>query len=137
MSEVKNKLKEIGEQLATQNNRMTANPMFCVQMQVCDMGYDASYCEDLCWYNSEAMEVVFENPNDDENWEECGYKLRWETVMVAFTEKGCEEYLELDGHNVKRQAHNGEVRIYANSFNRCPEMIAVRDYLLEIQNETN
>lgn len=124
-------LAEIGERLRTQDNRITENPMFCVQIKVRDTGYDIAYCDDRCWWNAGQLEVVFEKPDDLDGWEEFGYKDRWETVMVAFTEKGCEEYLALDGHNVKRRAHNGEVRIYVESFNRCSEMIAIRKFLLE------
>jgi hypothetical protein len=51
--------------------------------------------------------------------------------MVAFTERGCQEYLELDGHNVRHRAFRGEVRIYVESFRRCPEMLAIRAALLE------
>ena len=125
-----NKLVSIGSRLLTQDNRMTENPMFCVQIKVRDTGYDAGYCDDKCWWNVDQLECVYVEPENLDGWEEFGYKDRWETVMVAFTEKGCQEFLELDGHNVRRMAHNGEVRIYVHSFNRCPEMIAVRKDLI-------
>lgn len=35
-----------------------------------------------------------------------------------------------NGHNVKRRAHKGEIQIYVESFNRCPEMIAIREALM-------
>ena len=125
-------LKAIGERIRTQDNRCTQNPMFCVQIKVRDTGYDRDYTEGKCWWNAEAMKVVYEEPkNLNDGWTESGYKDRWETVMVAFTEKGCEEYLELNGHNDRRRAHNGEVRIYVESFSRCPEMIAIREELLK------
>lgn len=50
--------------------------------------------------------------------------------MVAFTEGGCQEYIELNGHNDRSRAHKGEIRIYAESFRRCPEMIAIREWLM-------
>lgn len=125
-------LKKIGEQIRTQDNRMTENPLFCVQIKVRDTGYDSAYSENKCWYSARELEVVYEEPKDLDGWEEFGYKDRWETVMVAFTEKGCQEYLDLNGHNNKRQAHNGDVRIYVQSFNRCPEMIAVRNELASL-----
>lgn len=123
-------LARIGNQLRTQDNRITQNPMFCVQKKVRDTGYDSAYSDDKCWWNAGRLEVVYKKPKNLNGWEEFGYKDRWETVMVAFTEAGCEEYLRLDGHNVRHSAHNGEVRIYVESFNRCPEMIAIREYLL-------
>lgn len=122
----------IGERLRTQDNRCTMNPMFCVQIKIRDVGYDADYSDNPCWYRNTGgdPEVVYDKEPDGDDWEMFGYKDRWETRMVSFTEKGCEEYLELNGHNDRRIAHNGEVRIYVESFNRCPEMIAIREALM-------
>lgn len=128
-------LTAIGERLRTQDNRITQNPMFCVQIKCRDVGYDSAYSDNRCWLDSANEQTVydddpdFKEPEGDE-WEEFGYRDRWETVMVAFTEVGCKEYLELNGHNDRSRAHNGEVRIYVESFNRCPEMIAVREWLM-------
>jgi hypothetical protein len=132
-------LAEIGARLRTQDNRITQDPMFCVQILRADTGYDHGYTEEFCWWNAEECTCLYDTPPDgwDEDggdrqsgWEKFGYKTRWETVMVAFTEKGCEEYLELDGHNCRSRAHKGQVRIYAESFRRCPEMLAIRAALL-------
>lgn len=123
-------IEQISERIKTQDNRSTMNPMFCVQIKVRDVGFDSNYSSNSCWHNSEQGETVYEEPDDLQGWEEFGYNDRWETVMVAFTEKGCEEYLDMNGHNDKRKAHDGDVRIYAMSFNRCPEMIAIRELLL-------
>ena len=125
-----NELASIGSRLLTQDNRMTQNPMFCVQIKVRDTGYDIRCCDNKCWWNVGRLECVYDEPENLDGWEEFGYKDRWETVMVAFTEKGCQEFLELDGHNVRRRACDGEVRIYVDSFNRCPEMIAIRKDLI-------
>lgn len=126
-------LNEIAERLHTQNNRITENPMFCVQIKVRDIGYNADYSDggNTCWRNFETDETVYEEPDDTDGWEEFGFVDRWETVMVAFTEKGCEEYLALDGHNCRSRAHNREVRIYVESFNRCNEMIAIRSAIMK------
>lgn len=126
----------ISEQLKTQDNRCTQNPMFCVQIKRRDVGYDSAYAANKCWNDSSNNKTIYNDDKDfkgepeGSEWDEFGYLDRWETVMVAFTEKGCEEYLRLNGHNDRRQAHNGEVRIYVESFNRCPEMIAIREALM-------
>lgn len=128
-------LLDISERLKTQDNRITEHPMFCVQIKIRDVGYDTAYCDNKCWHDGANQETVydddpdFKEPEGDE-WDEFGYRDRWETVMVAFTEGGCKEYLELNGHNDKRRAYKGEVRIYAESFRRCPEMIAIREALM-------
>ena len=134
-------LLDISERLKTQDNRITQHPMFCVQIKVRDVGYDWAYANSHCWRDSANEETVYDDDKDftparreelesSSEWDIFGYRDRWETVMVAFTEGGCKEYLELNGHNDKRRAHNGEVRIYAESFNRCPEMIAIREALM-------
>ena len=129
-------LPEISERLRTQDNRATADPMFCVQIKVRDCGYDATWVDNLCWRDDTLDEETrydddpgFVEPMDLK-WERTGYVDRWETVMVAFTERGAREYLELDGHNVRARAFRGEVQIYAESFRRCPEMLAIRTALL-------
>ena len=121
-------LAEIGARLRTQDNRMTDNPMFCVEEKQRDVGYDADYASRFCWHNFETGETVFDDAPgfvepDEDGWEKHGYVDRWETVMVAFTEEGCLEYLRQNGHNY------GETRIYVRSFNRCPEMLAIREAL--------
>ncbi len=125
-------LSEIGERLLTQDNRYTAEPMFCVQIKVRDIGYDVAYGEEYCWRDSANDLTIYnddpdfkEEPEGDE-WEQFGYVDRWETVMVALTEKGCEEYMERDGHNLRRMAFRSEIRIYVESFHRCREMIDLR-----------
>ena len=124
-----NTMQEIGDRIRTQDNRSTLHPMFCVQILVRDTGYDSAYGDDLCWYNAELCECVYKEPEDLTGWEEFAYKDRWETVMFAFTEEGCREYLRLNGHNDKRRAFKGQVRIYVESFHRCPEMISIRKFL--------
>lgn len=129
-------LSAIGERLKTQDNCGTQHPMFCVQVKIRDVGYDSAYFDDHCWHDAANEEYLFDDDPgfkgkpEGEEWDEFGYKDRWETVMVAFTRKGCEDYIERNGHNEKHRAHNGEIRIYAESFYRCPEMIAIREFLL-------
>jgi hypothetical protein len=103
--------------------------MFCLQIKVRDVGYDPNYCIDTVWIDMESGEYEEVAPKT-EGAEEFGYKDRWETVMVAFTEEGLQDYMRQDGHNVKRRAHNGETRIYVESFWRCSEMIRIRNWLL-------
>jgi hypothetical protein len=55
-----------------------------------------------------------------------GIKYFWEFCMAAFTEEGCKEYLRQNGHNLT------EPRIYAESFYRCPEMLALREFLMAL-----
>lgn len=131
----------IGQRLLSQDNRCTDHPMFCVQRLKAESGFDLSYSDDFCWWNAEQCEIQYDTPpegwdedgrKEQNGWEKFGYKTYWETVMTAFTEEGCNEYLRLNGHNDRRAAHKGHVRIYAESFNRCPEMVALRKFLMEV-----
>jgi hypothetical protein len=124
-------LEKIGWQLRTQDNRMTQNPMFCVQVKRRDVGYDSDYATHRCWHDAENDVTIYDDDidfagePDGDQWDEFGFVDRWETVTVSFTEAGCEEYIRLDGHNLPK-----ERRIYVQSFNRNPEMIAIREALL-------
>lgn len=120
----------IGARIIDQDNRCTCSPMYCVQRLVRDVGYDPAYTHETAWIDVASGDYE-EVPPGTEGAEEFGYKDRWETVMVAFTEAGCEEYLAQDGHNVRRRAHNGQVRIHVESFQRCDEMTAIRKALID------
>jgi hypothetical protein len=123
-------LMDISERLRTQDNRCTTDPMFCLQIKVRDWGYAPQYGgDDTVWIDMESGDYEEVEP-ETEGAEEFGFKDRWETVMVAFTEQGIEDYMRQDGHNVKRRAHNGETRIYVESFRRCDEMIRIRECLI-------
>jgi len=123
-------LLDISERLRTQDNRCTAEPMFCLQIKVRDVGYDPQYADgNTVWINMESGDYEEVEP-ETEGAEEFGYKDRWETVMVAFTEEGLNDYMRQDGHNVTARAHNGETRIYVESFRRCDEMIRIRQFLM-------
>lgn len=125
----KQTIDEIAERLCTQDNRATASPLFCLQIKVREVGFDPDWTSDKCWYDTQDCCAV--EPDDVNNaCELVGYKDRWETVMVAFTEQGLKDYMALNGHNVRAQAHNGETRIYVESLYRCDEMIAIRDALM-------
>ena len=108
----------IGERLRTQDNRITQNPMFCVQEKYKIRGLDQRWTDRTEWIlDGETVEP------ETEGAEEYGYREEWQTVMVAFTEEGCKEYLRQNSHNLRVP------RIYVESFNRCPEMIAIRQAL--------
>ena len=113
-------LQNIAHNLRTQDNRITQNPMFCVQTLHRDI-VPEEFANESIWVR-DGEEIEWSEV--DSNTKQYGVKNRWETVMVAFTEEGCKEYLRQNGHNLNKP------RIYVESFNRCPEMIAIRDWLL-------
>lgn len=124
---------DISERLRTQDNRITENPMFCVQEKRRRVGIDTDYASNYCWRDCESEETIYDDDPDfkgepeGSEWEKYGYIDEWHTVMVAFTEAGCKEYLRLNGHNHK------ETRIYVESFRRNPEMVFLRKWLMELK----
>jgi hypothetical protein len=124
---------------AAKNDHCTRDPMFCLQIKVRDIGYDPAYADgQTVWVDPENNFEEAPKPEDRADQEilhqeglvQLGYRDRWETVMVALTKQGLEDYMELNGHNVRRRAYNGETRIYVESFFRCEEMVRLRKYLL-------
>jgi hypothetical protein len=124
-------LSKVTERLNTQDNRVTQDPLFCAQERVKDVGYDRMYAEGTDWINMESGDYEETEPHA-EGAKEIGYKWRWKTVMVSFTEGACKDYLMANGHH-----HIGETRIYAMSLWRCSEMIAIRKYLMELKTVTD
>lgn len=125
--QLNSELLAIADRLKTQDNRITAEPMFCVQEKRREYGYDPSVVDDHVWLD--ALNDYEEVAEDFPGAIKTGYKDNWHTVMVAFTEEGCEAYLRANGHN------HGETRIYVESFRRCQEMIALRAWLMSVDIE--
>lgn len=123
-----NEITEISTRLKTQDNRITYDPMFCVQEKRIVYGMDPQWSDDELWIDTSGGVIECDAPADGLETEtivKTGKFEYWEIQMVAFTEVGCQQYIDLNGHN-----HRGELRIYAMSFRRCPEMLEVRKFLL-------
>jgi len=110
----------IAARLKTQDDRCTAEPMFCVQERRREYGYHPDYAVDYVWIDDDCEETTEATPGARKVY----YKDHWRDVMVAFTEHACEIYIRQNKHNL------GETRIYAKSFYRCYEMIDIRAWLM-------
>ena len=126
------------------NDHYTAEPMFCLQILVRQIGIDPQYSYNKYWWNAELQEAVYDDDTlkrkqelgfhcDSPAWEESGgYWDRWETVMVALSRKGIDDFMKESGHRVTARAFRGETQVYVDSFYRCREMILLRAALIEI-----
>lgn len=106
LDELTEKMKAIGRELRTQNNRMAAHPIFVVQ----------------------ALKRVYgisDGPGD------VAVDI-WMPMMYSLTEQGAEEHLRLNSHNY---THYRGTRIYVESLYCNPEMIAIREYLMRLGEE--
>ncbi len=128
---VSERLRQIGHQMRTQDNRCTANPIFQVRGKERIYGLDLSASDEAVWMDDEWNPVdIPEDADPDQpphGLTVARYTTRWKVLMVAFTEQGCKDHLRLNGHNYRIY---DEVGIYVDSLNRCPEMIAIREFLL-------
>lgn len=136
---MKEKLKTIKENLLTQDNRITDQPLFLVQQKIIDWGFDSQYCDDYIWVDKEGNEACDEKSaqleEDDEyclgyedvreGWEKVWIKPRWEFVQPFFTEKAARDYMEGNAHRLN------EPRIYAETSYRNEEFQTVRKAIME------
>lgn len=85
------KLRSIRENLNTQDNRATHIPIFAVMQKRRIYGLKRSYCDDT--------EIV---TDDDGTRRKVRYVEVDEFVTACFTEHGCKDYININGHNLKK-----------------------------------
>ncbi|HFG2996081.1 TPA: ead/Ea22-like family protein [Escherichia coli] len=128
----------IGENIRTQDNRITSDPMFCVY-QKREIVVDADYDHDrIIWVDedgneankrqSRRLELLHENFREPpEKWRRVAVKDIDEFVTCCFTEQGCKDYLAANGHNLRLPF------IYVKSGFRNAEYIGIRNWLAGIR----
>lgn len=128
----------IGENIRTQDNRITSDPMFCVY-QNREIVVDADYDYDrIVWVDedgneankrqSRRLELLHENFREPpEKWRRVAVKDIDEFVTCCFTEQGCKDYLAANGHNLRLPF------IYVKSGFRNAEYIGIRNWLAGIR----
>ena len=128
----------IGENIRTQDNRITSDPMFCVY-QKSEIVVDADYDYDrIVWVDedgneankrqSRRLELLHENFREPpEKWRRVAVKDIDEFVTCCFTEQGCKDYLAANGHNLRLPF------IYVKSGFRNAEYIDIRNWLAGIR----
>ena len=127
--------KRIGQLIATQNNRATDQPLFAVQQKRIIGGMDEDYTDKYSWVRdgeevTDGDEIAEIEAHCEEHFTppdgcaKVGYIEIWEFVTACFTEQGCKDYIQRDGHNLN------EPRIYAYGSYRNAEFQFVRNLLL-------
>lgn len=139
-------IKETINNLLTQDNRCTDQPMFIVEQERVIGPFLEGYGDFTEWYNIEIdeyanshMERRLDQRIEAGAWPEESYKgwrryemkKQWEFVTACFTEQGCKDYLERNGHNL------GKTRIYAVGSTRNVEFQQVRKMLIDSQPEVS
>lgn len=125
--------KTISENIRTQDNRATSHPLFAV-MQKREIVVDGDYDHDrIVWWHSDGyeasetkrrrLELLHDDSRDTGEWRRLAVKEINEFVTACFTEQGCKDYLNANGHNLRHPF------IYVFSAYRNAEFIAVREWL--------
>lgn len=145
------KIKNLIENLKTQDNRITNLPIFYVQEKERIWGLDGSnYGDGYQWIDAFELEEI----NDKEltqkldeaednlfcyserwthellaNYRKVWYKDQWVNAQPFFTEVAAKRYIEINGHNLKSP------RIYVESGYRNEEWELIREYFLNLKEE--
>lgn len=136
-AQVPNDFRAMAEQMRTQDNAITAHPLFVVYQKDRVTGMDTDYTEDdhIVWYNSadvyeadERKHKVLERyynyfGQEPENWTRTGYVEKKKFVTACFTRAAAENYIQRNRHNLKKPF------VYVESMYRNFEMIEVREFL--------
>lgn len=139
-------LRDIAANLASQNGRMTNNPIFLVQKKERQIGIDLSYSDNDIWMGEDGEEVTDQDeidrldnldhlafPSKEETLElvrntKTGYIDRWETVQPFFTEVAAQQFIDSIAH----RHDDGCLRIYVDSAYQNDEWQAIRNFLLSL-----
>lgn len=111
------KASDIAHAIATQDNRITAEPIFVVQRHRRDYGYDPNYADEcsLVWLDGEGNEVPEDEADDLDGFTLTSYRDRWESVQPFLTLAAAEEFAE----GMRRKGD--EYRVYVDSGHRNHE----------------
>lgn len=131
-------LTAIQHELKTQDNAITADPLFCVYQKRRVCGMDADYSEQYAWIHvdsdyAEADEKQVKTLERYEKrtgealngWRKVYYSEYNQFVTACLTRKGCEAYLDRNRHNLR------DPFIYVESMYRNEEMKELRNALLQ------
>lgn len=126
----------IGHLIATQDNRITASPIFIVQQKRLYAADPECDYDRLVWVDgdgeagaedAERLDAEYaETGIEPAGWRRAAEAHYWDFVTACFTEQGCKDYIARDGHNLR------EPRIYAAGSYRNTEWQAVRSYLIAL-----
>lgn len=136
--EDKASLIELVERLRTQDSRCTSHPVFLVQSKESHGGMEVDCAESVCWIDAdgevasaeehERLEALWNESEEPDGWTRTGVVSHWVTVQWFLTEASAQEYIERNGHRHGRNG-DGELRVYADSAYRNPELQLLRRVL--------
>ncbi len=143
-------LQELAEELRTQDNLGTAEPIFLVMEKERVYGFQSEYSDDYIWVesgycdcefeslkevneylqesrNSDKVFVETEDQAEEEGFEKVYYLEKNRFKCSHFTRKAAELYIAQNSHNLRKPF------VYVGSMYGCYEMIAIREFLMNPQ----
>lgn len=130
----------IGELIRTQNNRITDQPFFAVMTKREIIGSEDHDCDRICWVENQSGDYVEATETQYRRLEaiyQAKYEVRdgWDRhamkeidvfVTGCFTEQGCKDYINKNGHNLNKPF------IYAFGSYRNDEYQTVRKFIMQM-----
>jgi len=123
----KEKLKELQDELKTQDNLATSHPLFCVFEKEIIYGIDSDYSDKFIYVDENGEEAEQDEPADDLRM--VHYIKRDRFINAHLTDKAARLYIEQNKHNMEQPF------VYVISLNRCHEMIAIQEYFKTLRLE--
>ncbi|CAI0876569.1 hypothetical protein [Serratia entomophila] len=136
----RSELGAIGELIRTQDNRITDQPFFAVMTKREIVASEDHDCDRICWVENQSGDYVEATETQHRRLEaiyQAKYEVRdgWDRyamkeidvfVTGCFTEQGCKDYINKNGHNLNKPF------IYAFGSYRNDEYQTVRKFIMQI-----
>lgn len=133
-------LRDIGNNIRTQDNRITDQPFFAVMAKREIVASEDHDCDRICWVENQSgdyveatetqhrrLEAIYQSRCEvREGWDRYAVKEIDVFVTGCFTELGCKDYIRKNGHNLNKPF------IYAFGSYRNDEYQAVRNFLASL-----
>lgn len=136
----RSELSAIGELIRTQDNRITDQPFFAVMTKREIVASEDHDCDRICWVENQSGNYV-EATETQHRRLEAIYQVKYEVrdgwdryamkeidvfVTGCFTEQGCKDYINKNGHNLNKPF------IYAFGSYRNDEYQTVRKFIMQV-----
>ncbi|EOD4813866.1 hypothetical protein ACUNI3_12285 [Serratia sp. IR-2025] len=136
----RSELSAIGELIRTQDNRITDQPFFAVMTKREIVASEDHDCDRICWVKNQSGDYVEATETQHRRLEsiyQAKYEVRdgWDRyamkeidvfVTGCFTEQGCKDYINKNGHNLNKPF------IYAFGSYRNDEYQTVRKFIMQM-----
>ena len=118
-------LSKLRTELQTQDNAITADPLFCVFQKQRIYGLDSDHAEHFTWLSPDDGDGRRETDEDSPGAERVGYVDVDLFVTACLTRRAAKDFIERNSHRLSKSF------VYVESLHRNEEMIALRNHLME------